>query len=196
MKDKDDKFILYRIYNFQDQEAFEELYRRYSPKILRYLVFKLPTPTEAEDILSEVFTKAWDYTTSTKVEKAGGLLKTIARNLTANFYVTRSRRPTVSSDEVEFMLTDEGDAAREIEVSAEMMIMKQCILDLPNKEHQEVIVKRFLEKESISDIAEHLGKTHNNTRVIIHRALRALQEMVKSKDKPQHDRRRTDQKTE
>ncbi len=187
MKDKDDKFILYRIFHFQDQKAFEELYRRYSPKILKYLVFKLPTPTEAEDLMSEVFTKGWDYMTANKVEKAGGLLRTIAKGLIANYYVTRTRKPTISSEEVEFMLTDDGEGARKIQINTEMVIISQCIKELSNEVHQEVIVKRFLEKESVSDIADYLGKTHNNTRVIIHRAVKSLQEMIKSKDNSQHD---------
>jgi RNA polymerase sigma factor (sigma-70 family) len=190
MREKDDKFILYRIYHFQDPIAFEELYRRYSPKILRYLVFKLPTQADAEDTLSEVFAKAWDYTRTTKVDKVGGLLTTIAKRLIANYYVSRSRKPLHSTDTEFFeesLVSDSGKEARMIQVSAEMTIIKKCITELPSKEYREVIVKRFLEKESISDIADHLGKTSNNTRVIVHRAIKKLQELIQEKNNGQYD---------
>ena len=106
-----EKFLLFRILRFGDKQAYGELYVEYAPRLRRYLTFKLPTVQDAEDVLSEVFLKVWDYITSTPVEHFSGLLFAVARSRVADFYRSKSRRETagLSEEQEHFVFVDDEE---------------------------------------------------------------------------------------
>jgi RNA polymerase sigma-70 factor (ECF subfamily) len=182
MQGLQEKFLLFRVLRFRDKQAYGELYMAYAKRVRRYLLFKLPTEHDADEILAEVFLKAWDYLTSTAVESLGGLLFSIARHRIADYYRSKTRGEQSASDEFQesFTFTDEGGEAIEITDKAEAELLREAIKKLPH-DQQAVILLRYFDGLGIQDVAEHLQKTTNHIRVLTHRGLKALKNAMERK---------------
>jgi len=172
MTDKLEKFSLFRIFRFNDRKAYSDVFEKYAPSLKRYLLIKMPNRVEAEEVLSEVFLKGWEYFTSNQVEYPGALLRTIARGQISDFYRKRAVQKQIIVEE-SGQLGDKGVAAGRIEDDVDITFIKSTLRKL-KEEHQIVITLRYLEQRSINEIAVQIGKSESNTRVIIHRATKAL----------------------
>lgn len=179
-----EKALLYKVRAKKDPQAFGELYDHYIERIYRFIFFKVGNREEAEDVTSEVFLKAWNYLTDERrveVKSFSGLIYTIARSRLIDFYRTKSRRQECSIDyvpELELAVTDKQLSAvaniHDIEtVLSAVKKMKQS--------YQEVILLRYLDELSISEIAQILNKSNGSVRVLLHRALKLLQSLVKQR---------------
>lgn len=182
MQGLQEKFLLFRVLRFRDKQAYGELYTLYAPRIRRYLLFKLPTRHDADEVLAEVFLKAWDYITSTPVESLGGLLFSMGRHRVADYYRSKGRREEPVSEELQTTLafTDEGVGMSDISNNAEAQVLRSAILKLPH-DQQAVILLRYFDGLSISEVAEHLQKTDNHIRVLTHRGLKMIKELCEIK---------------
>ncbi len=179
MNTQREKFLLLRVYRNKDQRAFGELYNLYESRISRYLTFKLPTRNDAEDALSEVFVRAWEYMQTTPVENVSPFLYRIARTVCANFYRTKSRRPQeVDMSEGEHII---GDSHEVIEGTLSTVISIEAIAQLLprlKEEYRDVVVMRYLDEMSMREIGEALEKNEGAVRTQLHRALKALRELL------------------
>lgn len=176
MSDQYVKFLALRIYRNRDAKAFDELYDLYWRRLHRYLLTKLPRPEDATEIASEVFLRAWEYMTSSRVESVTGLVFRIARNLVADFY--RTQKTTESIDDHEALLVAPGSVEKEVMIKNEAEALLVHLNSLKD-EYREVIVLRFLNEMDIAEIAEALEKTPNHVRVTLHRALKSLRLITK-----------------
>ncbi|MBD3251267.1 RNA polymerase sigma factor, partial [Candidatus Uhrbacteria bacterium] len=89
-----DRYLLFRIRQQQDPQAFARLYDRYVSAIFRFVMLKVPSKSDAEDITSEVFLKCWNYLQEHHdVKQIRALLYRIARNAIADWYRVRSLTP-------------------------------------------------------------------------------------------------------
>lgn len=169
------KFLLFRVYRFQDTESYGELYDLYYEKIRRFTHFKLPKSEDADEVTAEVFLRGWEYATGTRVENAPALFYRIARNTVADFY--RKRKDETGLDEAGQIASQE-DIVEEVaqrEESAELLKLLHSL----KEEYSEVLIMRHLDEMSIKEISAALEKTTNNTRVLLHRAKKALEALVK-----------------
>lgn len=182
-----EKKLLYRIRVHKDAEAFGALYDHYVEKIYRFVYFKVSHEEEAEDIVSEVFLKAWNYLTDvqrdtdTDIKSFSGLIYTIARTSLIDFFRARAKRKECTIEVLEMVAHDEDmerayDQRREIE-----QILTQ--LKKMKREYQEVIVLRYIEELSLKEIATILGKSSTATRVLLHRAMKVLEKSIPSNRK-------------
>ncbi len=167
------KFLLFRVYQFQDSQAYGELYDLYYVKIRRYVFFKLPQGADADEIASEVFLRGWEFATASRVENPSALFYKIARNLVTDFY--RERRQTVGLDEAaEFESPTDISAEADTKLETDALIAELRRL---KEEYREVLVMRYLDEMNIGEIADALEKTPNNVRVLLFRAKKALKEI-------------------
>lgn len=170
------QFLLFRIYRFQDAKAYGELYDEYFQRIHRYISFKIPHKEDVDEITSEVFLRGWEYATASKVDNLNALLYRMARNLIADYY--RSKKITGPIEEADTL--ENAQKGRSLEETVMIREEFRHILQKLKKlkeEYQDVLVMRFLDEMSISEIAEAIEKTPNATRVLLHRAKKALQEI-------------------
>jgi len=181
MTEKFEKFTLFRIRRFKDQRAYKEIFMKHGPGIRKYLVVKLPTHADVDDIFSSVFERGWKYFTNNKVEYPNALFRTIAKSLIADFYKKRPQQIQLT-EEMEYSLGDQGRSVQDTEVMSEMVFLKKAMKELRD-DYQEILNMRFMDQMSISEIANVIGKTDNNTRVIIHRATKALGEIFNKEPK-------------
>lgn len=180
-----EKFLLFRIYRNKDQKAFDELYDAFAPRVRRFLSFKLPTPSDVDEMTSEVFVRAWEYMQATRVENLGGLLYGIARNTVANFYRTRERRPVEVEIQAAQLLSNTGAEELVNEVSQELSLESiEKLLPRLKDDYREVIIMRYLDEMTIREIAEILEKSEASVRMLVHRAMVVIRAMIDKKESP------------
>ncbi len=182
-----DRYLLFRIRTKRDPEAFAQIYDRYVKALYRFAFLKLPSQEEAQDVTAETFTKTWNYLqNNSEVTHIRALLYRIARNLIADYYRERS----VAGERVDLVTFEEdspsslstalsGNQKRELELMearAEFsLLLKQ--LERLKEDYRDIVILRLVDGLSFGDIAEILGKSVGNTRVIFHRAIQALKDL-------------------
>ena len=173
-----EKILLLKIRTKKDSAAFGELYDLYVEKIYRFVFFKINNKEEAEDMVSDIFLKVWNYLIENRKKEVGsfsGLIYRVARNSVIDFYRQRANKQECSLDSVVLMADD--DNYEKIEINHEVeQIMK--VVKKMKQEYQEVLLLRFVEDLSTSEISVILDKSNTNVRVTLHRATKKLKELL------------------
>lgn len=175
----EEKKLLYRVTTKKDADAYAKIYDHYVESIYRFIFFKVNNVHEAEDLTSEVFLKVWQYLISAKgqsVRHLRGLFYRTARNIVIDTYRERARKPVDSLDQAE-SLPDESITIGIEEKDAYRLLL--ISIKRLKQEYQEVLLLRYVEDMSISDMAVILDKKKAAVRVLLHRATKKLQSVHK-----------------
>jgi len=161
-----------------DSSAFGSLYDRYQPAIYRFIVVKVGSREEAEDITHHVFLSAW---TKVRTYKHRGhpfssWLYQIARNMVIDHY--RSRRDDVSLDK----LDPESSiipAAAQADLSMKLQLEKvhRAVKEL-KPDYQDVIILRFVEDLPLKEVSAILKKSEGAIKLAQHRAIKELKKKL------------------
>jgi RNA polymerase sigma-70 factor, ECF subfamily len=159
---------------------FVEVYREYAPKIFKYMYFRVSSREDAEDLSSRVFTKTWDYMISgNEVDNMRAFLYRVAHNLVVDFYKTSKRDKEVSihafEDTVD--IPEEKHFIDDLETKS-LVSEVEDKLDKLSDAYREIIVLRYINDMSITEIANVTGMTENNVSVKLHRAVEKLRSIV------------------
>ena len=168
-----------------DVEAFGELYERYATDIFRFLASQMSSHLDAEDLTEEVFMRAWRYLPNYKDQgyPFSAYLYRIARNAVAEFYRSAKKTSSVSVDNV--VLTDEdqfSNPKQMVSTAQEHEALYEALSEL-REDYRQVLILRFINGLSPSEVAESMGKTEGAVRVLQHRALKALRKVLKDSPK-------------
>lgn len=161
-----------------DREAFGQIYDHFNRPIYRFIFFRIGHKEVAEDILSDTFVKAWAKIGQVSSSKSlSGWLYQIAKNNIIDYY--RVRKSLIALEEVEeFLLEDAVSPVDEVNLELEQKKLLELIILLP-KDQQQVIKYKFFEDLTNEQIALILNKTEGAIRVVQHRAIIKLKELVK-----------------
>jgi RNA polymerase sigma-70 factor (ECF subfamily) len=175
-----EKFLYSRLKK-RDQEAFAEIYDLFVEPLYRFIYFKVGNKSEAEDLTSEVFLKAWSSAQESgqlAVKTLPAFLYRIARNTVVDYY--RRKKQNLSLDET--VETSEEPLSREdLAADFDLAVDREALLkalDQLKDEYREIIVMRYIEDLSTSEIASILEKNKGAVRVSQHRALEALKKIL------------------
>ena len=174
-----EKLLLYRLQSKHDPEAFAVLYDEYVKRIYRFVFFKVNNQTEAEDITSDVFLKAWNYiitNDAAEVKSFSGLLYRIARNCIIDLYRRKANQVETHINEDD-EIGDGGRWYSDLNKQIDNQKVIQAIKKL-KQEYQEVVTLKYVDELSIDEIAEITGKGNVAVRVTLHRAIKKLKELV------------------
>lgn len=182
-----EKFLLFRIRAKKDPEAFGEIYDSYVKQIYRFIYFKVPSAEQAEDLTSETFLKAWHYLKEKRdVPNLQALLYSVARTVVIDWYrAAAAERGNVSLDEPTGMEVADGGSDKlqhEVEVRFDTTLVLEKLRGLKD-EYREVVILKYLDELTTGEIAEVLGKTPANVRVLVHRATKALTDAMGNESK-------------
>lgn len=175
---EDSEQLLVRRAIKRDQDAFTCLYDKYVDRIYRYVYYRISDNSLVEDITQEVFIKAWRAIGDYKRTGApfGAWLTRIAHNLVVDHY--RASKNHVRLEEVEgSMKCTASDPADAAELDFDSDRVRGAILRLQG-EKQKVILMRFIDGLSYSEVARALKKSEGAVRVIQYRALLDLRSML------------------
>ena len=160
-----------------DAEAFGRLYDMHVDRVYRHIYYRVGNETDAEDLTQQVFLKAWQAIDRYKrmASPFVAWLMTISHNLVIDLYRTRKDRAYL---EAEVLADDSGPSPeRAAEASLEQQRLRRAILQLGGDE-QQVVMLRFIEGFEFAEIASVLKKKEGNVRVILHRALVKLRNIL------------------
>lgn len=162
-----------------DPEAFGSLYEYYLPRIYRFILIKVSHKEQAEDLTHLTFLRAWENVRSYKHKghPFSSWLYRIARNAVIDHY--RRGVPQVSIEDVSAEILGIDDSLIE---GADSKILWEDLLEAIKtlKEiEQDVLIMRFVEDLPHQEIAAAVDKTEGAVKVIQHRALKKLKEILK-----------------
>src|SRR6476661_2471678 len=159
---------------------FSELYRAHLKDVYSYSYYRVGNHHDAEDLTEQTFLQAYRHLERALAESDGRPLRPwlirIAHNLAANLYRDRSRKPQSALDESAPIATTHTteDIA---EGRDELKRILEGVTKLPD-ERREALIMRFALGMDNREIARAIGKTDGATKVLIHRAIKQLEEIV------------------
>ncbi len=160
-----------------DRAAFAELYDQHVDAVYRYVLYRVREPSDAEDVTSEVFTRAFANIHRYRWQGKSFLawLYTIARNAVTDR--RRRARPTVDLDNA-YGIAEEGPTAHDHAVRGEQVDALRGAVKHLTTEQQEVLLMRFVENMSSRQVAKALGKNEGAVRALQFRALGRLRKLL------------------
>ena len=147
-----------------------QIYEEFRPKVRAYVRSKIRDPHDAEDLVSAVFAKVVQKLNTYDPAKASlsTWVYTITRNTVTDFF--RTRRTMVALED--YMLDEVP--ARELTDEA-LENLAEALLSLKEKE-RDLIVLHYYSGHTLKAIAEMMGMSYINAKVIHKKALNGLRE--------------------
>lgn len=162
-----------------DADDFGRLYDLHVERIYRHVYYRVGNTGDAEDLTQQVFLKAWKAIGRYKKTATPFLawLMRISHNLVIDFY--RSKKDTAFLDD-ELLIKDKTPGPQQLaEEHFNQQQIRKVILQLP-EEQQQVVLMSFIEGFSYGEIAAAIGKKEGNVRVIVHRALKKMRQILET----------------
>ena len=171
----------------KDKEVFIKVYDDFADDIYRFVYFKVGGVEEAKDLTSMVFLKTWNHiqnNTLTSADTLRALVYKIARTSIVDYYRETGSKLEISLDDEAnpIDLPDEKrDLTGDLDKNADLERIKNKLPYL-KEEYREIIVLKFINDLEIEEISDVTGKSKGNVRVLLHRALTALRELVSEEE--------------
>ena len=163
---------------------FSDLYRRHLRDVYSYSYYRVGNHHDAEDLTEQTFLQAYRHFERAQRESNGRPLRPwlirIAHNLAANFYRDRSRKPQTSIEDAAIIRTPH-DTETLVEGREELKAILEGVQKLPD-DRREALIMRFALAMDNREIARAMGRSDGATKVLLHRAIRQLEEIVKTTD--------------
>jgi RNA polymerase sigma-70 factor, ECF subfamily len=143
-----------------DQDAFGQLYERYSQRIYQYIYYRTSNEAEAEDLAAKTFMRAWQHISNydDRGVPFSAWLYRIAHNLVANWHRDRSRRRIISLDDISlWQVNEEGPEAAAL-FAEDKAALLTAVRHLP-ADRQELLALKFVEHLSNAEIAAIMGRS-------------------------------------
>jgi RNA polymerase sigma-70 factor (ECF subfamily) len=163
---------------------FSDLYRSHLRDVYSYSYYRVGNHHDAEDLTEQTFLQAYRHFERAQRESEGRPLRPwlirIAHNLAANYYRDRSRRPQTAIDDAT-VITAPHDTEAVVEGRDELQRIIEGIGELPD-DRREALIMRFALGMDNREIARALDRSDGATKVLLHRATRQLEEIVRERE--------------
>src|SRR5215213_497792 len=150
--------------------AFEDVYS--------YAYYRVGNHHDAEDLTEQAFLQAYRHFDRARRESDGRPLRPwvirIAHNLASNYYRDRARRPQTPLENADPIAAKHDTEA--IAEGREELRQVMANLEHLSEDRREALIMRFALGMDNREIARALGRSDGATKVLIHRAIKQLQE--------------------
>ena len=157
---------------------FSDLYRAHLRDVYSYAYYRIGNHHDAEDITEQTFLQAYRHFERAQREARGRPLRPwlirIAHNLAANYYRDRARKPQTNLEDAGVLPTMH-DTEDLVEGREEVQHVLAGVAKLP-EDRRDALIMRFALDMDNREIARALGRTDGATKVLIHRAIKQLEE--------------------
>jgi RNA polymerase sigma-70 factor (ECF subfamily) len=157
-----------------DNDAFGELYDLLAPKLFNFILARIKHKSTAEDLLHTVFMKAWNnlpkYRPTHRARFSTWLFQI------ANFTIIdhwRTNKETVELDKLENL----SQFALNPKLYENFNFLWQAMDELP-EDYRTILRLRFIEDMSITEASWAMDKSEVGIRVLQHRALKSLRNIL------------------
>ncbi|MGH2715165.1 MAG: RNA polymerase sigma factor [Thermoleophilaceae bacterium] len=157
---------------------FTELYRAHLRDVYSYSYYRIGNHHDAEDLTEQTFLQAYRHFERAQREANGRPLRPwlirIAHNLAANYYRDRSRRPVTQLDDAAVLTAPHGTEEM-VEGREEVKEVLEGVSKLPD-DRREALIMRFALGMDNREIARAMDRSEGATKVLIHRAIKQLEQ--------------------
>jgi RNA polymerase sigma-70 factor (ECF subfamily) len=161
--------------------AFTELYRAHLRDVYSYAYYRIGNHHDAEDLTEHTFLQAYRHFARAQAESNGRPLRPwlirIAHNLAANYHRDRSRRPQTHLEDAS-ILSAPHQTDQLVEGREELQHVLEGVAGLAD-DRREALIMRFALGMDNREIAKALGRSEGATKVLIHRAIKQLEEKLR-----------------
>jgi RNA polymerase sigma-70 factor, ECF subfamily len=159
---------------------FTDLYRAHLRDVYSYAYYRIGNHHDAEDLTEQTFLQAWRHFERARREADGRPLRPwlirIAHNLAANYYRDRARRPQTELEDAAVVSAPHA-TEQLVEGREELRDVLEGLAALPD-DRREALIMRFALDMDNREIARALGRSEGATKVLIHRAIRQLEQSL------------------
>jgi RNA polymerase sigma-70 factor, ECF subfamily len=148
---------------------FSTLYKKYAPDVFRFALYLSGDRSQAEDITSETFVRAWTSPEAIEVATVKGYLFTIARNLFLHGLRGKSRHVQLDRELPDTQASPYAQAEQKEEFRAVLAGLQE----LPEVDRAALLM-RAVDGMPYEEISRALGISLASAKVKIHRARLAL----------------------
>jgi RNA polymerase sigma-70 factor (ECF subfamily) len=157
---------------------FSDLYRAHLRDVYSYAYYRIGNHHDAEDLTEQTFLQAYRHFERALAESEGRPLRPwlirIVHNLAANYFRDRSRRPQTALDDAA-PVSEPHNTDELVEGREELREVLAGVAGLP-EDRRSALIMRFALDMNNGEIARALGRSEGATKVLIHRAIRQLEE--------------------
>jgi RNA polymerase sigma-70 factor (ECF subfamily) len=170
------------------QQEFREAFEKHSDELFRHASLRLSNRERALEITQETFLKAWEFLQKGEVirEYRPFLFRTLNNQIIDEYRRKKSTsldammEGTETSAIVEgHLLRDETDIFEETATQYDAKRVLKHVQHLPEN-YRTVIVMRYVDGFSPSEIADQIGESENAVSVRLHRGMRKLKDLLAS----------------
>lgn len=156
-----------------NRNAIAQLYEVFVERIYRYIVYRVDSDADAEDLTAEVFVKMVEglpHYTPTGVPFEAWLYR-IASARVIDYRRRATRRPV--HELTDNISDDEASPEDRLQNQEEVEDMRHAFT-LLNDEQQQVLILRIIERKSHQEVADVIGKSITAVKSVQYRALQIL----------------------
>jgi RNA polymerase sigma-70 factor (ECF subfamily) len=157
---------------------FTDLYRAHLRDVYSYAYYRVGNHHDAEDLTEQTFLQAYRHFERAQRESDGRPLRPwlirIAHNLAANYYRDRSRKPQTQLEDAA-VVSAPHDTETLVEGRQELKNVLAGVSALPD-DRREALIMRFALGMDNREIARALDRSEGATKVLIHRAIKQLEQ--------------------
>lgn len=168
-----------------DRGSVAALYQIFSQMIFRYIVLRVPTNADAEDLTAEVFVSMVKGLPSYQITdvRFEAWLYRIAASRIADFYRRNNHRSHVQLSETIF---DSSPLPEETVLHNQALEHLRGALQQLPEDQQTILILRFVERKSHEEVAELMGRTVSSVKSAQYRALKRLTMLLGTDHKVRH----------
>jgi RNA polymerase sigma-70 factor (ECF subfamily) len=156
--------------------AFKQLYQKWLTPVYRYFYFRVGSKTEAEDLTSQVFLKAFESLPRYKDRGSfSAWLFSIAHAKVVDYY-RRASRETTST-----MVDEGGDSQADIQANEDLRMVMQLLAKC-SEEEQEMVRLRYMAELNYRQIGDILNRSEEAVRKSITRLINRLQAQMEEQN--------------
>jgi RNA polymerase sigma-70 factor, ECF subfamily len=157
-------------------EELGEAYDHFFPKIYRFLYYRTNEKEVAEDLTSLTFLKSVEHFSKFSPKKGSfnSWIYRIARNTLTDHY--RTNKKTLNIEDIISLSTDEN-VPEKVQTQLNLEELQEALKNL-NETQRDIIIMRVWDDLPYQEIAEIIGKSESNCKVIFGRAVKKLQTHV------------------
>lgn len=163
-----------------DEEAFNELYRHFFPRVYNFIYARMKNADAADDVVSMTFMKVYENLSKYNPDKAAfsTWLFRIASNSMLDYFRRTESRGETEWDETFNPPAPEFEEPENKALAAEGRAEILKAMDKLNERERRIVELKYFSGIGNKEIAEIMEITANNVGVVLHGALKKLQKIL------------------